>query len=180
MKKLFVLTVGIILCQFAFGQDRFIYNSGGKLNYIVSDTLKNQQQLLGDLFVESEKTEIGSHVQYITAKTFVIKDGEMKHIGTIYEPCVFKRKISKKSLRSLITWLYHVKENYGTKDLSTNYTYAFTDESRDLVITVSKPYNWWYLTCENESFKIEFLDSFIPNLEELESILENKQNDFIL
>lgn len=87
MKRVTLFLVASIICSAAYCQDRYVYNGAGKLNYVVSDTLK--QLIIGDVVVESTKTMVGSHVQYCTSKTYIITNGEFKHLITKHQPYIF-------------------------------------------------------------------------------------------
>lgn len=181
MKKGYVIAMTLLVCQFAIGQDKYVYNSIGKLNYVISDTLKHKQQIIGDVFVESVKTSTGTYAGYYTNKSYVVTGNTFRYVRTTHEPYVFGCTISKKSLKSLIAWLRHVNENYERQDSSTRY--AFLDESLALDISILLPanYNWWILVCDGKEYRFEsIIDKLIANLQELNSILENKHNEYNL
>lgn len=181
MKKIYVIVMILLICQFAVGQDKYVYNSIGKLNYVISDTLKHEQQIIGDVFVESVKTSTGAYAGYYTNKSYIIADDTFRHVRTTHEPYVFGCTISKKSLKSLIVWLCHVKENYERQGLSTRY--GFLDESLELNISILLPvnYNWWMLLCDGKEYRFKtIIDELISNLQELSSTLENKYNEYNL
>lgn len=181
MKKIYAIVIAVLICQSVFGQDKYVYNSVGKLNYVVSDTLKHEQNLIGDVFVESAKTRSGAHAGYYTRKSFIVNDNEFKLVRTTYEPYVFGCTVSKKSLKSLIVWLRYVKNNYESQGSSTQY--AFIDESLTLDISILIPTNYtsWMLVCEGKEYRFtSIIDDLITNLEKLSNTLENKQNEYRL
>ena len=179
MRRLLLIAAIVFLCQSAFGQNKFVYNGKGDLNYIVSDTLRSKLPI-GDYFNESLHTSVGSYVGYKTTKSFINIGDDWRHVATNCEPYVFGVSISKQSLRSLRTWLCYVKENHLIGDPTTKY--SFTDESRELVIVILKPngYNVWMLRVDDMELKIDFLDRLIPSLEELEGIVESKHTEWNL
>ena len=177
MRRLFIIAIVSLLCQITFAQDKYVYGDGGKLRYVVSDTLKTKYHE-SDYFSESTTVLVGSHVAYETTKHLVNTGDEWKHVATTCKPLIFGVTISKQSLRSLKTWLYYVKENYQKGDPTTKY--SFMDESRELVMLIVKPqgYNVWMLRVDDKELRVDFLDKFIPSLEELESILKSKQTEW--
>lgn len=179
MRRWVALAVGLLLCQIALSQDRYVYSGGSKLTYVISDTLKSEY-LKSDYFSETTTVRVGSYVQYTTTRAYINTGDEWKQVSTTYKPRVFGFDISEQSLHSLKTWLCYVKEKYPEGDPSTKY--CFADETRELLVYIVKPsgYNVWMLSVGDREMKADIVDRLIATLEELETILEGKQTEYYL